>query len=364
MNFTFSDEQAALRNSVRAFLAKETPLSLVREQIGAVDGVPAATWQAIVDLGWHALLIPESLGGLGLGLIDAVVLQEEMGRALFPGPFLSSSVLATRAAIALGIDDRVRRLADGSERGTVAIDEGGHGDPIDRIAVRATGRGNSYRLDGTKPLVIDVVGADWVLVPARTREGLQTFLVERPASIMAETLDVTRRFGALHFDGTPAQPVGPRGDHGDIWRRISDDGAVALAAELIGVGEAANQLAIDYAQARVVFDQPLSKFQVTRHKAVDMLRAVELARVGTHYAAWASDVDAPDRVSAVAMAKSAASEAANYVTAECIQIHGGVGFTWECDAHLYLRRAKVDDLLLGSQGWHRSRVADEYFASI
>ena len=364
MNFTFSDEQDALRNSVRAFLTKETPISFVRAQVGQPTGVPAATWNAIVDLGWHALLIPESLGGLGLGLVDAIVLQEELGRALFPGPYLSSSILATRAALALGLDDQLRDLASGSTRGTVAIDEAGHGGPIDRVAVRATGRGNSYRLDGTKPLVLDVVGADWVLVPARTREGLQTFLVERPDAIVADTLDVTRRFGALHFDGTPARPVGPRCDHGDIWRRVADDGAVAIAAELIGVGEAANQLAVDYAQARVVFDQPLSKFQVTRHKAVDMLRAVELARVGTHYAAWAADVDAPDRVSAAAMAKAAAAEAANHVTAECIQIHGGVGFTWECDAHLYLRRAKVDDLLLGAQGWQRARVADEYFASL
>jgi alkylation response protein AidB-like acyl-CoA dehydrogenase len=364
VNFTFSDEQDALRASVRAFLAKEAPISSVRAQFGEPIGIPATTWLAIVDLGWHALLIPESLGGLGLGLVDAVVLQEELGRVLFSGPILSSSIMATRAALALGLEDRVRALAAGSQRGTVAIDEAGHGDPIDRIAVRATGRGNSYRLDGIKPLVLDVADADWALVPARTREGLQSFLVERPDPVAADTLDVTRRFGALHFDGTPAQPVGPRGDHGDIWRRVADDGAVALAAELVGVGEAANRLAVDYAQARVVFDQPLSKFQVTRHKAVDMLRAVELARVGTHYAAWASDVDAPDRASAAAMAKAAASEAANHVTAECIQIHGGVGFTWECDAHLYLRRAKVDDLLLGSQQWHRSRVADGYLASI
>jgi alkylation response protein AidB-like acyl-CoA dehydrogenase len=124
------------------------------------------------------------------------------------------------------------------------------------------------------------------------------------------------------------------------------------------------QVALDYANAREVFGQVLTKYQVTRHKAVDLLREVELAKVGVHYAAWASDADAPDREDAVAMAKSYAAEAANHVGAECIQIHGGVGFTWDCDAHLYLRRAKVNDLLLGAQSWQRERLADSYFASL
>ena len=135
-----------------------------------------------------------------------------------------------------------------------------------------------------------------------------------------------------------------------------------LAAELIGVSEAAKDLAIDYAQTREVFGKPLSKFQVTRHKAVDMLREIEIARVEVHYAAWASDVDAPDRGMAAAMAKAQAASAANYVTAECLQVHGGVGYTWENDSHVFLRRAKVNDMLLGAQGWQRERVADEYFA--
>lgn len=364
MDFRFSAEQEALRASVRSFLAAETPMSVVRSRFDDSLGLSDRTWGQIADLGWTALLVPESLGGLGLGLVDAVVVQEEMGRALFPGPFLSSSVLATLAARALGLDEELRVLARGETRGTVALDESGHGDPVDRIASRATGRGNLYRLDGTKPLVLDAIGADWVLVPARSREGLQSFMVDAPDAELADTLDLTRRFGTLQFEATPARRVGPPGDHTSIWRRVVDDGAVAISAELIGVGEAANKLAIDYAQARVVFDKPLSKFQVTRHKAVDMMRAVELARVGTHYAAWASDVDAPDRTTAVAMAKSSAAEAANLVTAECIQVHGGVGFTWDCDAHLLLRRAKVDDLLLGAQGWQRSRVADEYFARL
>jgi alkylation response protein AidB-like acyl-CoA dehydrogenase len=213
-------------------------------------------------------------------------------------------------------------------------------------------------------MVMDGHSADWVLVPARTREGLQTFLVERPPAQPTASLDITRKFARLEFDGTRALLAGAPGDHTHIWRRVLDDAAVLLAAELIGLSEAAKDLALDYAQAREVFGKPLSKFQVTRHKAVDMLREIEIARVAVHYAAWASDVDAPDREMAAAAAKAQAASAANYVTAECIQVHGGVGYTWENDAHIYLRRAKIDDLLLGDQTWQRVRVADEYFATL
>jgi alkylation response protein AidB-like acyl-CoA dehydrogenase len=287
-----------------------------------------------------------------------------MGRAVFPGPFFSSAILATLAARALGLRDQLDALAAGRERATVALDEAGWGDPVERVRVRASGRGTRFKLDGVKPMVLDGASADWVLVPARTREGLQTFLVERPSAEPAPSLDITRKFARLEFDGTPGILVGPSGDQTELWRRVTDDASVLLGAELIGVSEAANQTALDYAQAREVFGKPLSKFQVTRHKAVDMLHRIELARVGVHYAAWASDAGAPDREAAAAMAKSYAAEAANYVTAECIQIHGGVGYTWECDAHVFLRRAKVDDLLFGYQGWQRERVADLYFASL
>ena len=367
MDFTFSSDQEALRAAVRSFLATEAPSSYVRRMAEHDDaGITPELWRRIVDLGWTGLLVPEAHGGLGLGILDAVVVQEEMGRALFPGPYFSSAIVATLAAHTFALDDRLVALAAGTERGTIALEEAGHGDPIERVRVRATGRGSRYLLDGVKPMVIDGCSADWVLVPARTREGLQTFLVTDPAPLAcpAAALDITRKFARLEFDNTRAELVGPPGDHAHLWRRIADDAAVLLGAELVGVSEAANALALDYAQAREVFGKPLSKFQVTRHKAVDMLREIEIARVAVHYAAWASAVDAPDREIAAAMAKAQAASAANMVTAECIQIHGGVGYTWENDAHLFLRRAKVDDLMLGAQGWQRARVAAEYFASL
>lgn len=367
MDFTFSPDQIAQREAVRAFLAIEAPSAYVRRMAEHDDtGITPELWRHMVELGWTALLVPESLGGLGLGVIDAVAVQEEMGRAIFPGPYFSSAIVATLAARAFGLDDRLEKLAAGTERGTVALEEAGHGDPVERVRVRAAGRGSRYKIDGVKPMVMDGQSADWVLVPARTREGLQTFLVENPAEIAQPTpaLDVTRKFARLTLDQTRAAIVGPAGDHTALWRRIADDAAVLLAAELVGVSEAANALALDYAQTREVFGQLLSKFQVTRHKAVDMMREIEIARVSVHYAAWASEVDAPDREIAAGMAKAQAAACANYVTAECIQIHGGVGYTWENDAHLLLRRAKVDDLLMGAQGWQRERVADEYFARL
>jgi alkylation response protein AidB-like acyl-CoA dehydrogenase len=367
VDFTFSPEQVALRDSVRRFLAENASMPYVRQMAEHDDtGITPEVWRAIAELGWTGLLVPAEHGGLGLGIVDAVVVQEEMGRAVFPGPYFSSAIVATLAARALGLADRLAALGAGRERGTVALDEAGHGDPVERIRVRATGRGSRHRLTGVKPMVMDGGAADWVLVPARTRDGVQSFLVERGAleAQPVAALDVTRKFARFEFDDTRALLVGPPGNHAAIWRRVADDAAVLLAAELIGVSEAANALALDYAQDREVFGKPLSKFQVTRHKAVDMLREIEVARVAVHYAAWAGSVDAPDREIAAAMAKAQAATAANFVTAECIQIHGGVGYTWENDAHLYLRRAKVDDLLMGAQGWQRERVADEYLATL
>jgi alkylation response protein AidB-like acyl-CoA dehydrogenase len=217
-------------------------------------------------------------------------------------------------------------------------------------------------LHGAKPVVLDGERADVVLVVARTTEGIGTFELEDPGArglaVTVPTWDPTRRVARLQLDGVEARPVGPTGDQTAIWRRVVDDGCVALCAELIGAMEAANDLAVEYAKARVQFDRPIATFQVIKHKAADMLHRQELARVGTHYAAWASDVDDPVRAEAAAMAKAFVPEAATFVTSECIQIHGGVGFTWDCDAHLFYKRAKQNDLLLGYHGIHRQRVAD------
>lgn len=358
MEFTFSDEQDQLRTAVRSFLEGQGAVSYTRAMLDDESGFSDAVWQQVVDLGWTGVLVPESAGGLGLGMVDLVVLMEEMGRTLFPGPFLSSAVFATLGATELGLDDRLSSLATGVTRGTVALDEEGHGDVVDRVRTRASRKTGRWLLTGDKPVVLDGHTADWVLVVARTQAGLGTFLIEAPRAELAPTWDLTRKVAHLELRDTPAEPVGPDGDHTESWRRVVDDACVALCAELVGSMEATHELAVEYAKVRVQFDRPIATFQVIKHKAADMLHRIELSRVGTHYAAWASDADDPVRSEAAAMAKAYVPESANYVAGESIQIHGGVGFTWDCDAHLHYRRAKQNDLLLGYHGIHRERVAD------
>lgn len=351
MDFQFSDDQDALRAAVRSF---------VDDWVGghdARDGLAESDWDVITRLGWTGLLVPEEHDGLGLGLVDAVVVLEAMGRAAFPGPYLASAVIATIAARRLGCADLLRGLAGGN-RGTVGLEESGTGDPVDRVRASARRKGANWVLSGVKPIVLDALGADWVLVAARTPDGLATFKLTEMETEAITTMDATRDAGRLVLDDTLAEPVGPIGDHTAIWRAIADDTAIALSAELVGVCDASLAMALDYAERRVQFDKPLAAHQVIQHKLVDMLHATELGRVGVHYAAWASDVDKPDVGRAASIAKSQMGEAAVTVTAENIQVHGAVGFTWESRAGVLYQRAKQNDILGGSQSWHRARVAD------
>ena len=359
MDFDFNSDQEALRDAVRTTLTRALPRERLRAVIDTHEELPAETWQQFAELGWTGLLIAEEHGGLGLGLVDMCVVMEEMGKLPLPGPFYSSAVLATIAANRLGLGDLLPALASGEARGTVAIEEVGTAtDPIADVATRATRAGESWQLNGLKPVVLDGEGADWALVVARDESGVAAYLVENPQATTVPGLDPTRRIARLELVDTPARRVGPDGDQSEILRRILDDAAVMLCAELVGACDAAFALAADYAKVRVQFGRPIGTFQAVKHIAADMLQALTLARVGTHKAAWASDVDAPDRELTAAMAKAWVGEAAVHVTGDTIQIHGGVGFTWDCDAHLYYKRAKANDLLLGRQGWQRRRVAD------
>ena len=359
MDFRFSEEQEALRASVRDALSGWLP----REQLFAAidDGasLPAGRWQEMADLGWTGLLVPEEHGGAGCGLVDMTVVCEEMGRLPLPGPFFSSAVLAVLAARALGATDLLPSLADGTKIGTVAVDEAGtHGDPLAAIATHATATGDGYVLDGAKPTVLDGARADFVIVVARDDTGLAGFLIEGGTGEVVPGLDPTRELARLALNATPAKRLGPAGDQTELWRRFIDDAGILLCAELVGACDGAFEAAGEYAKVRVQFGRPIGTFQAIKHIAAEMLQSLTLARVGAHYAAWCSDTEAPDREQAAAMAKSWVAEAAIHVTGDTIQIHGGVGFTWEAGAHLWFKRAKANDLMLGRQGWNRSRVAD------
>jgi alkylation response protein AidB-like acyl-CoA dehydrogenase len=360
VDFDFDEDQRALRDAVRDALAGMVPIAALHEMTEAGGRMPDDLWSRIAALGWPGLLVPEEYGGLGLGVVDMTVVMEEMGKIPLPGPFYSSAVLATLAARRLDATDLLADLASGAKRGTVAIEEpGAHGDPLAGVQTTASSDGDGWRLDGLKPVVLDGESADWAIVAARDASGALTgYLVDPIDATAVSGLDPTRELARLELSGTPARRLGPDGDQRDLLRRVIEDAAVMLAAELVGASEAAFDLAAGYSKARVQFGRPIGTFQAVKHMAAEMLQDLTLARVGTHYAAWASDTDAPDREVSAAMAKSWVAEAAIAVTSTCIQIHGAVGFTWECPAHYYYKRAKASDLMLGRQGWQRSRVAD------
>jgi alkylation response protein AidB-like acyl-CoA dehydrogenase len=361
VDFTFSEEQEAFRDVVRGVLADFAPSSYVREMLEHEVGCTRSFWETVSDLGWAGLLVPKEHGGGGFDLLDAVVVCEESGRLPLPGPWLSSAVAG--ALTARGLDDAVvlPGLADGSLRATLALEETGTRDPLDPRGIRTTAD-TGGRLTGVKPLVLDGHSADVLYVVARDAAGLGTYAVERSApgfrTQLVPTMDVTRKAARVVLDGAPARRVGPGGDQTVVLRRIVDDIGIALCAESVGACERALELATDYAKARVQFGRPIATFQVIKHKIVDMLHQLELARVATHYAAWASTVDDPAREASAAMAKGFVAEAAAMITGQSIQVHGGVGFTWDVDCHLLFRRVKANDVLFGRQAWQRQRLAD------
>jgi len=362
VDFTFSPEQEALRETVHDFLGRETPSSYVRAMIDDRRGFTDEVWAKMAELGWLGILLPESCGGMGMGLVDLVIVQEELGRLPLPGPFLSSAVCATLVARALGEQGPLAELASGQKRATLALEEVGTGDPLERIATTAAGggrRGGVHTLEGLKPFVIDGHTADLILVVAREPGGgLATFAVEGAPTEAVPALDVTRKLARLALSGQEGRRIGPAGDQRPLLARAVDDIGVALCAETVGACSRALEMAVDYARQRVQFGRPIATFQVIKHKIVDMLHALELSRVATHYAAWASDADDAHRAEAAAMAKGFVGEAANAITADNIQVHGGVGFTWDVDCHLLFRRAKQNDVLFGGQAWQRQRLTE------
>jgi len=357
VDFTFDAEQIALRDVARQALERMVDPQTLRVLADDAAGTTDELWGSLVELGWTGLLIPEAQGGSGAPLLETCIVLEQMGRIPFPGPFFSSCVLATVAARALGADDLLGSLATGEQRGTVALGEFGHGDPLGSVRTRARRKGADWVVSGHKPLVLDGHRADWAIVVARGEEGVRSFLLEHPDAEPVPTLDPTRKAARLVLDETHVRPLGPEGGQAALWRRVLDDVAVALASELVGVADRALEEAIEYAKVRVVFDRPVAEFQVVKHRMVDMFHQLEMARVGAQFAAWASDTDSPERERATAMAASYAAEAANHVTADNIQTHGGVGFTWGNDAHFLYKRAKQNEVLMGGISHERHRLA-------
>jgi len=374
MDFGFTEEQEALRKSAREFLTDRSTTQLVRTMMSHKTGLDEALWKEMSALGWMGTAIAEEDGGLGLGLIELVILSEEIGRAILPAPFYSSVGLAA-PVISAAADGALRRellggIASGERRATVALcEEEGRWDAAG-IKAKATKTEGGYKLSGTKVFVPDAHLASEIVVAARTsrakdpREGISLFAVPTSDKKMKvrqlDTIDRTRRLCQVKVGGVEVPESRRLGGEGEAWpllERALDRSATILAAEATGVAAQVLDLSRDYAKERVQFDKPIGSFQAISHKMADMLVLTESARSTTYYAAWALEEGAPDAALAAATAKVAASEAARIVAQNGIQVHGGIGFTWEHDMHLYYRRALWCELFLGDPTLWRERMA-------
>jgi alkylation response protein AidB-like acyl-CoA dehydrogenase len=339
LDFEFSEDQELLRATVRRFLAERAPIAYVRALLDDERGTTDEVWTGLAELGATALLVPEPHGGAGGGMVDVAVVLEELGRAVHPGPFASSAVGAASLVDLAGSDDDraalLPGLAAGTTIGTVALSGAAE--------TRAVDADGGWRLTGAKAHVPDAVAADVVIVTATTADGeLGAFVVERGAAgsqlIPTPTVDGTRKFASVTLTDTPARRLGA-GDAASAVSETVDRLGIAAVVDGVGAASRALEMAVEYAKERRQFDRPIGSFQAVQHLCADMLRAVELARAGAYYACWAADAaDGADRHRAATMAQAFAADELYGVGAALIQVHGGIGFTWEHDAHLFYKR--------------------------
>jgi len=367
MNFDFSEDQKFLKDQARKFLTDQCPADLVRKELESGQPYNAPLWKAIVEMGWTGTAIPEEFGGLGLGHLELCVIAEEMGRAIAPVPFASTVYLAAEALKIAGTQAQKQawlpKIASGEAIGCFALAEGPHAASPRTIKARYEGG----KLTGVKTPIPDGDVADFAIVVATTgskgtEDEIVLLLVDLTAEGVTresvETLDPSRSHAALTFDGAPAEELETGGAGWAKARKVLDHAAVLMAFEQVGGADRCLEMAKDYALNRYAFGRQIGSFQAIKHKLADMYINNELARSNAYYGAWALSTDAPDLPVAAAGARVMASEAYHYAAKENIQTHGGMGFTWEVDCHLYYRRAKLLGLTIGSaRAWKDRLVA-------
>jgi len=365
MNFGFTEEQELLRQAVRKFLDENCDMATVREIAETPEGYSKALWKQISELGWTGLTIDEVHGGAGLGWVDLVVLLEETGRSLFPSPLLAHTIAAAAIAEAGSEPQRARLLpglADGSAIATLALVEASDRLGPEGIELVGAAAGEGYRLSGEKRYVADAGNADLLIVPFRAAAGDDGIRIavassDAPGVTIESTpsMDLTKCMGNVRFDGVriPGDDVLERAPLG----RIVDLATAAVTAEMIGAAEGAHALTVRFAQERIQFDRPIGQFQAVKHPLAEMYVDVESFKSLLYYAAWALDEHHADAPRAVSMAKAYASDAFARIGIDAVQLHGGVGYTWEYDAQLYLKRSKWARPAYGDATHHFERVA-------
>jgi alkylation response protein AidB-like acyl-CoA dehydrogenase len=368
MNFSFSEDQILLRNSVRAALEERSTPARVRALWEDPRGYDEALWGEMAKLGWLGLPFPEEQGGAGLGLVELAIVHEELGRAAYPGPYFSSVVLGGLGLMLGGSVAQKERwlpaIAAGTARMSAAlVEESLDWDPA-AAQTRASRTGNGWAITGVKRFVPWAHAADAVLVPARGPEGLSLFLVDPKQRGVAlkplDAIDPGARWFELRLEGLAVGAdalVGPAGGAGPVLEALLRRAAVMASAEMLGAARRCLDMSVAYARVREQFGQPIGSFQAIRHRCAEMLLEVENSHSAVYYAAWALEAGAEDAAVAASICKSYVSEAARKVCGDAIQVHGGIGFTWEYDLHLYVKRAKALEPLYGDAEFHRELIA-------
>jgi alkylation response protein AidB-like acyl-CoA dehydrogenase len=353
MQFGLSESQEFLKDSARKFFAGECPPVEMRRLMETDTAYDSALWSKLTDQGYTGIIFPEEYGGVGLGKVELMLLMEEAGRALLPGPFFSTVVLAGSVLDAVATPALKKQYLEpicrGEVRSTVAFVEDSANWDLRSIELSA----RNGKLTGEKFFVSDAAIADFLIAVAR--DGV--FVVNSKARGLKISpmygMDLTRKLYVVEFSDTPAEKIASTSE----LERAFDIATAALAAELVGGMQRTLDITVEYAKTRKQFGKPIGMFQAVQHQCADMYLETESSRSAVYYAGWALEENSPDAVTAVSIAKMYASDAARTVGNRGIQIHGGMGFTWENDIHLYYRRAKASETAFGDASFHRERIA-------
>ena len=366
MYFDLTDEQQAIKSTAHDFLAARYKSERIRVLADSEHGFEQSDWEEMAGLGWQGLALPEEWGGQGLGIVELAVLFEEMGYALAPSPLFSNTIAGLALAHGGSNDQRerfLRPLAEGKLRGTPALWDAGSPATVGEFTMEARTDGDGVVLDGEKVLVMDAAAADFLLVA--TADG-HRHVVERGAAgvtvVPATSIDLTRRLFSVRFEGVRVAPEDSLPGSDDEYFPVFHRVCVALAAESTGIAQRTMEMAVEYAKDRHQFGRPIGSYQAVSHRCAQMLLETENARSAVYGAAWAADAEPESLPLAASMAKAYASDAGWRVPDASIQVHGGIGFTWEHDLHFFLKRAKANAAMFGDSKWHRDRVADAVLA--